>query len=387
MNRLVVAGFVCVDLIPRFSNDPSEPIERVLRPGGMVNIDAVTVASGGCVANTGIAAAKLGASVAFCAKVGQDSLGSLLMDLLAPHGDTQGVQRTPDQATGSTVVLAPRGSDRQFLTCGGANDTFGARDIDFGLLRPGDLFHFGYPPLMRGLATDGGHQLATIMQRAREAGATTALDLSLPDLGAPAGQADWVRLMQHVLPHVDLFLPSIEEACFALNPARYREARAQLDGQDFAEAFPAEEFPALAERALQWGCGVAALKSGARGWYLRTGPLARLQAFRGPPLADTATWADRSWWAPAYRAAGIAGATGAGDASIAGFLTALLRGLDAPACLCRANAAGLASLAAPDAVGGLTGWSQLETITSTLRPRTLDLPGWRRRADGVYEPV
>ena len=46
--------------------------------------------------------------------------------------------------------------DRSFLHCPGANDTFGPEDIDVERLAGVSLFHFGYPPLMRRMYSDGG---------------------------------------------------------------------------------------------------------------------------------------------------------------------------------------------------------------------------------------
>ena len=35
--RVIVAGFLCVDLIPEFLNPPGEPLARLLHPGGTIN--------------------------------------------------------------------------------------------------------------------------------------------------------------------------------------------------------------------------------------------------------------------------------------------------------------------------------------------------------------
>lgn len=68
---------------------------------------------------------------------------------------------------------------------------------------------------------------------------------------------------------------------------------------------------------------------------------------------------DREVLAPCFRARRVAGTTGAGDCTIAGFLAALLRG-DGPAqAATSATAVGASSVEAPDATGGVPPWPEL----------------------------
>ena len=53
--------------------------------------------------------------------------------------------------------------------------------------------------------------MADIFRRAKQHGLLTSLDMSLPDPKSEAGQVDWPAWLQRVLPHVDIFLPSLDE--------------------------------------------------------------------------------------------------------------------------------------------------------------------------------
>src|SRR6185295_13906903 len=107
---------------------------------------------------------------------------------------------------------------RIFLHCPGANDTFGADDIDYSALHQTDLFHFGYPPRMKRLYQNEGAELITMFRQAKATGVTTSLDLAMPDPSTASGQANWPAILKGVLPAVDLFVPSLEEILLMLYP-------------------------------------------------------------------------------------------------------------------------------------------------------------------------
>ncbi len=76
---VVVAGHICLDLIPRLRDSPA------LEPGGLTVVGPAVVSTGGAVANTGLALHRLGTSVAMMGKVGTDAFGRVVLDLLAQH--------------------------------------------------------------------------------------------------------------------------------------------------------------------------------------------------------------------------------------------------------------------------------------------------------------
>jgi hypothetical protein len=75
----------------------------------------------------------------------------------------------------------------------------------------------------------------------------------------------------------------------------------------------------------------------------------------------------------------VAGTTGSGDATIAGFLAALLKGEPPEACVTMACAVGGCNVEAPDALSGLRGWDETRRRVAegwTRRPVPLSAPAW-----------
>ena len=106
-----------------------------------------------------------------------------------------------------------------------------------------------------------------MLARARDAGPAISLDMCRPDPDGDAGRVDWPRLLEETLPLVDVFVPSIEELLFMLDPAAY----ARLDGG--AEATDVVDLTALSrlgDRLLGMGTTVVAIKLGEQGLYVRT---------------------------------------------------------------------------------------------------------------------
>lgn len=369
---VTAAGHLCLDLIPRFATQRQVTrVEDVLRPGTLVLTGEMTFSTGGAVSNVGIALTVFGCRVAFAARVGDDEIGALTHRLLGRHGSVQGIAVAAGEGSSYTVVLSPPGIDRIFLHHPGTNDTFTARDVADEALRASRLLHLGYPTLMRALYADGGDELAGILARAKQAGATTSLDISLPDPASPAGQADWRRIYEKALPYVDLFLPSVEESLCTLHPRQYLQRRQQHAGGELIDFIGADEVAEFAGEFLHLGCAVAGIKAGHNGWYLRSAGAARIAAMgRGAPC-DAQAWADRELWCPAFRVERIESSVGSGDCSIAAFLCGLLRGLPVEECLRLANCAGALNLRAMDATSGLPEWGALRAAASTLEVRDI----------------
>jgi sugar/nucleoside kinase (ribokinase family) len=120
------------------------------------------------------------------------------------------------------------------------------------------------------------------------------------------------------------------------------------------------------------------IKLGARGAYLcTTGMKALAQLGRAAPT-DWAAWADREVWAPCFDVE-VVGTTGSGDATIAGFLSALLRDAGPEEAMTMAVAVGACNVEAPDALSGLRSWEDTARRIAQGWPRqpvALDAPGW-----------
>jgi len=382
---VIAGGLLCLDMIPRFATEAqSLRMGELLRPGTLVLMGGMVLSTGGAVSNVGIAMKIFGLRVGFAAKVGDDPLGRAIVSQLEQSGNAAGIKVARGEASSYTVVLAPPGIDRIFLHCPGTNDTFSWRDIDYRLLAGSRLFHFGYPTLMRSMYAGGGGELALLLQKAKRAGVTTSLDISLPDPSSPAGRVDWREIYGRVLPHTDIFLPSIEEAFYTLHPEEYLKRKQACGGKELIDNFTPEEYRGLGEELLSLGCRMAALKAGHNGWYIRTAGREELEGLGRAAPSSLEAWGDRELWCPAFASEKIASTTGAGDSSIAGFLTAFLRGRCLEECLKLANCAGYLNLRALDALSGLASWEEMERILPGLKVREnafLAASGWRWRSD------
>jgi len=337
---VVVAGHICLDIIPAFKTRRGKAQEFFV-PGDLVKIGPAVVATGGAVSNTGLALHRLGVPTRLMGKVGDDLFGRAIVDIVrgvAPEL-AAGMIVAPGETSSYSVVLSPPGLDRMFLHCPGSNDTFGAADVAAAQLAGAGLFHFGYPPLMREMYLDDGRELVRLFRRVKRCGLTTSLDMSMPDPRSEAGQVDWAKVLKSVLPYVDLFLPSRDEIELMLGSKM--------------------SLSALADQLRAWGAGTVGLKLGDQGLYVRT--------------------AQRELLAPCY-AVKVAGTTGAGDCTIAGFLAGWLRGLPLERTLSTAVAVGACCCEAPDATSGIRPWTATQSRIARgwkRRPVTLPLPGWR----------
>ncbi|WP_437221775.1 carbohydrate kinase family protein [Planctomicrobium sp. SH661] len=374
VHPIIVAGHVCLDVIPTFVHREGQPAPAIL-PGYLINVGPAVRSTGGAVSNTGLALHRLGTPVRLLGKIGDDLFGEEILRLLDAQGPglSQGMVRVPGETTSYSIVINPPGVDRTFLHCPGANDTFVADEVQVESLADASLFHFGYPPLMQRMYADDGRELAALLQKVHAAGLTVSLDLCMVDPQSPAGQVNWHSLLRRVLPSVDLFCPSVDELMFMLDRPAFDRAVA-ADGFDPARHVNRDLLRQLSAESLKLGAGAVLIKLGNQGIYLRTSAdQQRLESMgRGMP-ADIAAWTNREIYSPCF-AVDVVGTTGSGDCTIAGFLSAFARG-DAPeTCVQCAVAVGAASVEAADAVSGVRPWSQIASRIAAGWPMQPALP-------------
>ncbi len=363
----MVAGHLCLDISPAFRDTGARALSDLLVPGKLVDVGQAVLSTGGAVSNTGLSIRLMGLPVRLSGKVGPDLFGEGVGRTLDRYGGREGLIVDPEARTSYSIVIAPPAVDRIFLHDPAANDTFGADDPDEAMLREAPLFHFGYPPLMRRMYRDDGDELVRLLARVRSAGAAVSLDMALPDPASEAGRADWAAILARALPLTDLFLPSLEELLFMLDRPAFQRLREA--GGDPGGRFGPEDLSALGDRLVRMGVAMAAIKLGTRGYYLRTAGPDRLRHMGRLSMTDpvaAARWADRELHHECFVAEPVVSASGAGDASIAGFLSGLLTGLGPEDCLALANAAGSLNVLVRESVGGV------KPLVATL----VRIPGW-----------
>ena len=358
--KVIVAGHICLDITPVFAGRAAERVEQILSPGKLIQVGNADVHTGGAVANTGLAMKLLGNDVALMGKIGTDAFGSLVQNVLDEYGAGEGMICDEAASTSYSVVLAMPGIDRIFLHHSGANDTFVAEDMDFQRIGEAALFHFGYPTLMRLMYESDGARLVQLMQRVQAAGAATSLDLAAVDPKSEAGKADWDEILKRTLPYVDFFVPSIEELCFMIDRERFEQLQIRAGGGDITDILDIEkDVKPLAEKCMAYGCKVLLLKCGAKGMYLQTAEGKKLEQISSRIGLDASVWAEQAIFERSYVPERILSGTGAGDTSIAAFLTAMLEGENPQMCLHLAAATGASCVAAYDALSGLKPLNEL----------------------------
>ncbi|MEC0260050.1 carbohydrate kinase family protein [Paenibacillus lautus] len=366
--RVIVGGHICLDIIPSIQDGPFQMV-----PGKLLNVGQAMLATGGAVANTGIALHRLGMPVQLMGKVGTDIFGEAILSLIRREHEslTEGMIVSEGESSSYTIVMSPPKVDRMFLHCTGANDTFGAEDVSKKALDDAGLFHFGYPPLMRRMYEHGGQELAALMRRAKLAGATTSLDMAKPDPNSPAGHVDWREILRNVLPYVDLFLPSVEEILYMLHKKRYEEMVEHHGSEHIMDQIGPDLLQELSSELLGMGAAVVALKLGEHGLYMRsTAEPTRMEntgRYRPEHVKD---WLGRDLLVPCFIVE-TAGTTGAGDCTIAGFLSAFIQGLSPEETLIRAVGTGACNVEQPDATSGIPTWVE---VTSRIAS------GWKQHA-------
>jgi sugar/nucleoside kinase (ribokinase family) len=295
MPDIVCLGQFTADVVVR-------KVEAFPRRGKALFVDDISLTNGGSACNAAVALGKLGVPVTAIGKVGGDAFGGFLLEVLKKSGvSTAGMVPDPRAKTSSTVVLVDGTGERSFLHYFGGNARMGEKDVDYGIVRKAKILHIAAAFLVPGL---DGKPMARVLAKARRMGVTTCLDTAWDASGR------WMKVLEPCLRHLDLFMPSLEEARI-------------LSGR----TAPAD----IAEHFTGYGIKTVVIKMGAKGCYART--------------------ASRGFQVPAFKVSKVVDTLGAGDSFVAGLLAGLLRGWELDRCCRLANAVGACCVGA----AGMTG--------------------------------
>ncbi len=280
----------------------AKPVDEMPERGKLVLFDQLELHTGGCANNTAIALSRLGVPTRALGMVGQDAFGDFVLQRLTEAGvDTEGMIRT-DANTSFTFVMVGSDTERTFFHTIGANARLTGADVRRDLIEGTKVLHVAGTFLMPGF---DGAPTAELLEWAQARGIITALDTTWDSSGR------WLDTMGDALPHVDFFLPSVDEA------------RAMVGREDVGD---------VAQALLDLGVGTVALKMGAEGSYIQNADT----SLRIPALAVDAV-----------------DTTGAGDSYVGGFLAGQAMRWDLERCGRLASATGAACVTAIGTTPGL----------------------------------
>jgi 2-dehydro-3-deoxygluconokinase len=203
---------------------------------------------GGDTSNMAIAAARLGARVAYVTLVGEDAFGRALLSLWSREGvDTSGVGRDPEAPTGVYFVThGPQGHEFSYLRAGSAASRIRPALLPEAVLRGTRLLHVS--GISQAISSSAADAVFAAMAIVRAAGALVAYDpnLRLKLWPLPRARATIMATMRDV----DWCLPSLDDA------------RMLFAGADAA---------AIVEACHAAGAGGVVLKLGADGCLVSDG--------------------------------------------------------------------------------------------------------------------
>jgi ribokinase len=188
--------------------------------GGLVPVQTVGEAVGGCCGNVAIALARMGCRVAVAGRVGSDSAGDRIREALRANCVNLAVEPESGASARSVILVDAAHDRRSFLYSAGVNERLTLDDLDGVQLADFDAVVLSDPYLTE-LGRSAAHAL---FDRAAHAGVFTALDLCWD----PQGR--WENPLAGAQTGADLLLAAREEAIAVTGVADIdAAARALLD--------------------------------------------------------------------------------------------------------------------------------------------------------------
>lgn len=304
-------GFYVLDILGR-------PVSAIPPGGRAFFIDEIALTVAGTGGGTAMGCAILGLRTRAVSAVGADEKGDFLLDAMRRKGiETSLVRRLDGVPTSATILPVRPNGERPALHVPGSAAHFTVAEEDEAAALDARFVHIGGTGLLKAF---DGEPTRRLIAAAKALGRTTTFDL------IQANPETWA-LVEPLLPHVDYFIPSIDEAA---------ELAGRSDPDEAARFF------------LDRGVGTCAITLAGEGVLIRTadGSRLRLPAF-AVPVSDT---------------------TGCGDIFTAGFIAGLHQGCDLEAC------GRFASAAAAINATGLGTAANLVSFAATLAAmRTLEV--------------
>ncbi|MGP9537293.1 sugar kinase [Brachybacterium sp. AOP43-C2-M15] len=306
--------------------------------GSLAHLPSVDIAVGGAESNLAIVLRRLGVPTAWISRVGDDPLGTRVVREIRGEGVEVRCTVDPSRPTGLMVKSRPSATTTRvdYYRAGSAASALSPQDLPEGLLEQAEILHVsGITPL---LSPSAHATVATAVQRAAAAGALVSLDVNYRSRLGTREQLG--ELLGEVLEHVDILFGGPEELSILTPETPGAPVTSGTPAADEDPGLSGSDTPALLRSLAREGRQVV-VKRGADG---------------GAALAD-----GEIHEAPGHRIE-VADTVGAGDAFVAGYLSAQLDGLDVPGRLARANACGALACTTPGDWEGAPWPADLEAL-------------------------
>lgn len=197
MKKVACIGSITVDIIVN-------PVDNLPKTATLQAVNGIEMHVGGCASNAAIDLAKLGVpSTLFC-RLGKDSFGEFVTATCEKNGvDTSGIVTCSKDVTTGSVVCVNSNGERSFLYNPGSTANLKLEDINENALSSCDIVFVAGAFL---LCSFDGKDSAALMAQARKDGKMTVMDTAWDF------NDKWLPTIIEVLPHLDLFMPSYDEA-------------------------------------------------------------------------------------------------------------------------------------------------------------------------------
>lgn len=316
MKRIACIGSVTTDILVK-------PADAIPAPGVLQSVETVQMHVGGCAANAAMDLARLGIPAELLCLTGNDNFGEFVKTSCRKAGvGVEGIQSRDGIPTTGSVVCISSAGERSFLYCDGSTAAFCETDVNEAVLQASDIVFVAGAMLLNSF---DGEPCARLMQRMRAAGKFTVMDTAWDSSNT------WLPKIDAVLPHLDLFMPSYDEAV-------------KLSGEI--------ETDRIADFFFDKGVGSVIIKLGSRGAY----------------ICETR---DSRYTLPTYSGVKPVDTTGAGDSFCAGFLAGLSMGWGYRNSGKLANAVGTHCIMAIGATGAI---GSVEKMLQFMKDHTDEIP-------------
>ena len=191
-----VIGLYILDVLGR-------PVVRIPDRGNVDFIEEIRLTVAGTAGGTVVDTAKLGLKSLAVGAVGDDEKADWVLLTLEKHGiDTSAMQRLKGIPTSATILNVRPNGDRPALHVRGASDHFDVPPAMYDQVFDAPIVHLGGTGLLKTL---DGPASATLLKEAKKRGRTVTFDLI-------AANPETIGIVAPLLPYIDYFMPSIEEA-------------------------------------------------------------------------------------------------------------------------------------------------------------------------------